>query len=96
MRHREMHFINLPAPVRLVYDLARSLFSEKMRKRFKVRNCSTTLIQEFKSDLHEVFNCLIRKHTSGERNKFLLIISIELPLRILYQRRDFKPKLSSI
>ncbi|XP_065340972.1 clavesin-2 [Cloeon dipterum] len=38
MRHKEMHFLNLPAPVRLVYDLARSTFSEKIRKRFKVHS----------------------------------------------------------
>ena len=36
MRHKEVHFLNLPTPLKYVYDFCRSRFSQKIRSRFMV------------------------------------------------------------
>merc|ERR1712045_273271 len=35
MRHREIHFINLPWTMSLIFQFAKSLLSEKIRNRFQ-------------------------------------------------------------
>ncbi|XP_067012182.2 retinaldehyde-binding protein 1 [Anabrus simplex] len=38
MRHKEIHFLNVPTPLRYVYDFACSRISEKMKNRFVLHN----------------------------------------------------------
>lgn len=40
MRHKEINILNLPKPLKYVYDFAKSNMSEKLKDRFKVSNCS--------------------------------------------------------
>lgn len=41
MRHKEVHFLNLPTPLKYVYDFARNRFSQKIRSRFLVSDAVT-------------------------------------------------------
>ena len=36
MRHKEIHAINVPTPLKFAFDFATTLVSEKIRKRVKV------------------------------------------------------------
>lgn len=36
MRHKEINVLNLPKPLKYVYDFAKSNMSEKLKDRFKV------------------------------------------------------------
>lgn len=36
MRHKEINFINLPAPIKYIYDFAKSNLSQKLKERFVV------------------------------------------------------------
>lgn len=38
MRHKQIHFLNLPAPLKYLYDFCRSRFSQKMRTRFLIHD----------------------------------------------------------
>lgn len=40
MRHKEVHFINVPSALKYVYDFTRSRLSQKIRDRFTVRKHS--------------------------------------------------------
>lgn len=46
MRHKQIHFLNLPAPLKYLYDFCRSRFSQKMRTRFLVSITTQRVIQK--------------------------------------------------
>ncbi|XP_034232407.1 clavesin-1 isoform X2 [Thrips palmi] len=43
MRHKEVHFLNLPTPLKYVYDFARNRFSQKIRSRFLIHSTRDAL-----------------------------------------------------
>merc|ERR1711910_100511 len=43
MRHREIHFLNLPWTMSLIFQFAKSLLSEKIRKRFQTHTSIESL-----------------------------------------------------
>lgn len=43
MRNKQVHFLNLPAPLKYVYDFCRSRFSQKIRSRFLIHDSRETL-----------------------------------------------------
>ncbi|KAJ9577123.1 hypothetical protein L9F63_006295 [Diploptera punctata] len=43
MRHKEVHLINVPAPLRYMYDIISSILTEKMRSRFKIHESVESL-----------------------------------------------------
>ena len=45
MRHREIHFVNLPWTMTLVFQFAKSLLSEKIRKRFRTHGGLDSLMK---------------------------------------------------
>jgi len=45
MRHREIHFVNLPWTMTLVFQFAKSLLSEKIRKRFRTHSGLESLMK---------------------------------------------------
>ncbi|XP_046397395.1 alpha-tocopherol transfer protein-like [Ischnura elegans] len=45
MRHKEIHFLNVPPAFRMVYDFCKTLFSEKMRNRFYLHSSLEELHQ---------------------------------------------------
>lgn len=38
LRHKELHFINVPSALRYIYEFFQSIFSEKIRSRFMIHN----------------------------------------------------------
>jgi len=46
MRHREIHFLNLPWTMSLIFQFAKSLLSEKIRKRFQTHSSIESLGKE--------------------------------------------------
>jgi len=46
MRHREIHFLNLPWTMSIIFQFAKSLLSEKLRKRFQTHSGVDSLTKE--------------------------------------------------
>ena len=45
MRHKEVHLINVPTPLRYMYDVISAILTEKMRSRFKVKTVFFNLLR---------------------------------------------------
>ena len=46
MRHRDIHFLNLPWTMSIIFQFAKSLLSEKLRKRFQTHSGVESLTKE--------------------------------------------------
>ncbi|KAJ8970196.1 hypothetical protein NQ314_001343 [Rhamnusium bicolor] len=44
MRHKEINFINLPAPVKYIYDIVKQTFSQKLKDRFVIHDSKEKLL----------------------------------------------------
>ncbi|XP_018569220.1 alpha-tocopherol transfer protein-like [Anoplophora glabripennis] len=44
MRHKEINLFNLPAPIKYIYDFAKSNLSQKLKERFAVHDCTDQLL----------------------------------------------------
>jgi len=51
MRHREIHFLNLPWTMTIVFQFAKSLLSDKIRKRFQTHSSLESLGQQVDVDV---------------------------------------------
>jgi hypothetical protein len=46
MRHKEIHFMNLPWTMSIIFAFAKSLLSDKIRKRFQTHSGVDSLVKE--------------------------------------------------